>query len=198
MCSTNCNLFSHLPHFLFDGIFLQSDYGLSQYDLGRILDWEATNAAWAAPETLEHSDLSKASEVYSFGIVLYEMLTGDMPFSSDYKSYWNFTNAIKRDVIKGIRPPYNEHDIRVHFHGVAIPSQIFQLMNQCWDEDPSKRPSFDEIYRIVNSLERPLEYGVSSGSSVLSPSLSRSVSTISSSSDIEVKENSEEFQDIQF
>lgn len=86
---------------------------------------------YTAPEVLLGGELSKASDVYSFGILLLEMVSRKQPFLS-YDNYDKFKTAL---TTKGVRPDFPKHcskDLKV-------------LIGQCWDQNPSKRPSFVDI-----------------------------------------------------
>jgi hypothetical protein len=83
--------------------------------------------------------------VYSFGFILYEMIVGDGLFSSAGNKMPLF-----RDITRGWRP-----EIPV---GVIPVSK--SLIENCWSEDPSKRPSFDEIWRILKNCDFEILNGV--------------------------------------
>lgn len=69
-----------------------ADFGLAewlQHD-GRIEVQLVTNRCWVAPEVLEHRfgpyTISRASEVYMFGILMYETLTGKLPYEDQLEA----------------------------------------------------------------------------------------------------------------
>ena len=73
------------------------------------------------------------SDIYSFGGLLWEISSGKPPFSEISIS----------DIIKGIREsPVNN-----------TPVDYQQLYEDCWNEDPNKRPDIDEVYRVLNQLK---------------------------------------------
>jgi len=49
---------------------------------GNLLNFKESWPNWAAPEVLRGEQPSEASDVYSFGLVIYEMLTGNVPYES--------------------------------------------------------------------------------------------------------------------
>jgi hypothetical protein len=76
--------------------------------------------------------------VYSYGIVLWEILTRDEPFS-EYQSFDKFKEAI---CIRHVRP---------EIPADCEPS-LRALMESCWHPDPSKRPSFKEIIERLDDV----------------------------------------------
>uniref|UniRef100_G1NN07 Ephrin type-A receptor 1 n=1 Tax=Meleagris gallopavo TaxID=9103 RepID=G1NN07_MELGA len=112
-----------------------SDFGLS-----RILENDAEGTyetkggkipiRWTAPEAIAHRIFTSASDVWSFGIVMWEVLSfGDKP-------YGNMTNQeVMRSLEDGYRLP----------PPVDCPSILYELMKSCWSHDRMRRPHFQEI-----------------------------------------------------
>jgi serine/threonine protein kinase len=92
---------------------------------------------WMAPEVMMGRQLDEKSDVYSYGIVLWEILTGQEPFL-EYKSFRVFKRAI---CLENIRPPIPDW----------VPAPLSNLMKSCWQKDPGGRPGFDEIARLLDS-----------------------------------------------
>ena len=92
---------------------------------------DAVSARWAAPESLRRSQFSQASDVWSFGVVCWELLSqGDDPYflkSSD--------DDVRAIVIGGgnLERPDECSD------------GFWDIMGQCWEKSPKNRPSFTEI-----------------------------------------------------
>ncbi|CAM4437490.1 ephrin type-A receptor 1 isoform X1 [Caretta caretta] len=112
-----------------------SDFGLS-----RILenDVEGTYETkggkipirWTAPEAIAHRIFTSASDVWSYGIVMWEVLSfGDKP-------YGDMTN---QEVMKSIEDGYRLPP------PVDCPSILYELMKGCWSHDRMRRPRFQEI-----------------------------------------------------
>ncbi|XP_049285160.1 mitogen-activated protein kinase kinase kinase 7 [Anopheles funestus] len=95
------------------------------------------SAAWMAPEVFEGSSYTEKCDVFSWGIILWEVIAREQPFKHIDSSF-----AIMWRVHRGSRPPLIEH----------CPKPIEQLMIQCWDKDPISRPSMKEVVSVMNEL----------------------------------------------
>nr|QEX93500.1 TAK1 [Plecoglossus altivelis] len=109
------------------------------------------SAAWMAPEVFEGSNYSEKCDVFSWGIILWEVITRRKPFDEiggpAFRIMWAVHN--------GTRPPLIKN----------LPKAIESLMTRCWSKDPSQRPSMEEIVKIMTHLMRyfpgsdePLQY----------------------------------------
>jgi serine/threonine protein kinase len=103
--------------------------------------WQGT-AAWMAPEVTGNNYGFKA-DVYSFGIVMYELLTCRIPWKG---SGYNFTHQIAQAVLRGERPEITESDL------VDAPEDFIALMNECWETNPKARPTFQTIEKKLSRL----------------------------------------------
>ncbi|KAI0565216.1 Serine/threonine protein kinase [Gracilaria domingensis] len=90
-----------------------------------------------APEIMELKPYTPAADVYSFGIVMYEMYTGRFPFAKKTPIQVMF------HVVEGNRPPFCEED--------RVPKILENLIKKCWAQNPDDRPSFEEILNILTS-----------------------------------------------
>lgn len=122
------------------------DFGMS-----RVLDPNASmticgTAETCAPEVLARSQYTEKADVYSFGIVLWEMFTREILYPN-----MNFYELSSRVVNEGLRPPTTGEKFE---NGKVVPAEIKKLMIECWDPDPNERPSFE---LIVSRLEKVLE-----------------------------------------
>uniref|UniRef100_A0A182Q684 Mitogen-activated protein kinase kinase kinase 7 n=1 Tax=Anopheles farauti TaxID=69004 RepID=A0A182Q684_9DIPT len=95
------------------------------------------SAAWMAPEVFEGSSYTEKCDVFSWGIILWEVIAREPPFKHIDTSY-----AIMWRVHQGSRPPLIEH----------CPKPIEQLMIRCWAKDPISRPPMKEVVSIMNEL----------------------------------------------
>src|SRR6266542_6471964 len=92
--------------------------------------------SYMAPEILQGKDYTTASDIYSFGMIMWELITGRMPF-------WDQNNDIELiiKICKNFRPPIIKN----------TPKGYNELMQECWDSDPNKRPTtFDILEKLIN------------------------------------------------
>ena len=82
-----------------------------------------------APEVIRHESYSSNADVYSFGIVLWQLITREVPFATMTPIQAAFA------VAQGIRPEIPE----------LTPSLLKEIICACWDQDSHKRPSFTYI-----------------------------------------------------
>ncbi|NXD83913.1 FES kinase, partial [Halcyon senegalensis] len=94
---------------------------------------------WTAPEALNYGRYSSESDVWSFGILLWEA------FSLGAVPYTNLSNQQTREAVEqGVRldPPEQ------------CPEEVYRLMQRCWEYDPRKRPSFSAIHQDLITLRK--------------------------------------------
>lgn len=91
---------------------------------------------YIAPEAFREGPIGKPVDVFAFGIILFELMTGKRPFPQ-FKGDLNEGKQIIKFVNKGGRPVVKPED--------KVKSAIVSFMNECWTADPSVRPTFDEI-----------------------------------------------------
>jgi serine/threonine protein kinase len=101
---------------------------------------------YMAPEVASGHYDSKA-DVYSFGLILYEIVSGTGVFSDDAKKLQLFY-----DMVKGKRPDIPEN---------VIPFTR-KLIERCWSESPTERPSFSEIWKSLQEVKFKIIHGVES------------------------------------
>ncbi|CAI5648917.1 unnamed protein product [Oreochromis niloticus] len=92
---------------------------------------------WTAPEAALHQRFSVKSDVWSFGVLLYEMMSrGKMPYEGK-------SNKEVMDLLtSGFRLPCP----------ARCPSNIYRIMMDCWAIEPSKRPSFHALHSQLDSI----------------------------------------------
>eukprot|EP00010_Vexillifera_abyssalis_P008880 CAMPEP_0201544270 /NCGR_PEP_ID=MMETSP0173_2-20130828/869_1 /ASSEMBLY_ACC=CAM_ASM_000268 /TAXON_ID=218659 /ORGANISM="Vexillifera sp., Strain DIVA3 564/2" /LENGTH=537 /DNA_ID=CAMNT_0047952329 /DNA_START=58 /DNA_END=1668 /DNA_ORIENTATION=+ len=93
---------------------------------------------WMAPEVLMNKPYDESADMYSFGIVLWELVTGEDPF----KDITTYTALLDRVVTNGERPELPE----------KCPSKLKALIKACWDADPKRRPNFDKIIPLFDEI----------------------------------------------
>ncbi|CAI2162934.1 15721_t:CDS:2 [Funneliformis geosporum] len=97
---------------------------------------------YIAPEVLREKKIIRASDIYGFGIIAYEVLTGMPPY---YDIAHDELLALK--ICQGLRPKSD----------YKIPQLIFDVIKRCWDANPSNRPNANELCNSLNNLERNLD-----------------------------------------
>ncbi|KAM9148740.1 mitogen-activated protein kinase kinase kinase 9 [Pangshura tecta] len=114
-------------------------------DFGLAREWHKTTKmsaagtyAWMAPEVIRSSMFSKGSDVWSYGVLLWELLTGEVPFRG----------------IDGLAVAYG---VAMNKLALPIPSTcpepFAKLMEDCWNSDPHSRPSFTDILDQLTTIE---------------------------------------------
>ncbi|XP_007427013.1 mitogen-activated protein kinase kinase kinase 21 isoform X2 [Python bivittatus] len=114
-------------------------------DFGLAREWHRTTKmstagtyAWMAPEVIKSSMFSKGSDLWSYGVLLWELLTGEVPYRG----------------IDGLAVAYG---VAVNKLTLPIPSTcpepFAKLMKECWAQDPHIRPSFTIILEQLTAIE---------------------------------------------
>ena len=98
---------------------------------------------YMAPEMMRGvGHYTTQADVYSYGIMMAAVIDGDNPYANNADvSSWEFTNLV---VSGQLRPNVK--------NASSMPSELIQLMELCWDNDPNKRPAFSVIVEQINHL----------------------------------------------
>ncbi|CAC5382982.1 MET [Mytilus coruscus] len=103
---------------------------------------------WMAPECLEKGHYSSQSDVWSFGVVLWELMTrGVNPYPE--VDNWDVLRYIK----KGRRMPQPPF----------CPDILYKMMSKCWSFNPNDRPKFSELVHEINEMINVLEQQMKQG-----------------------------------
>jgi serine/threonine protein kinase len=90
---------------------------------------------YIAPEILRGQNYTKAADIYSFGIIMYEVVSGLPPY---YDVSHDKNLAIK--ICQGLRPRFN----------IKVPKLLVNLIKKCLDANPLNRPTAEEIGKILD------------------------------------------------
>ncbi|CAB4437978.1 unnamed protein product [Rhizophagus irregularis] len=126
----------HIGNILMTDFDKITDMGLckpADYDASKNTK-NSTYGPYIAPEILRGQNYTKASDIYSFGIIMYEMISGLPPYR-DVSHDENL--AIK--ICQGLRPRFN----------IKVPQLILHLIKRCLDANPLNRPTANEIQSII-------------------------------------------------
>lgn len=130
------------------GVVKIADFGVARVlDHTGVMTAETGTYRWMAPEVIEHQPYGVEADVFSFGIVLWELLTGRVPYAD-----MTPLQAAVGVVQKGLRPPLP----------LNCPPALAETMRACWVRDPAARPTFEqlkarmeELYNTYRNQDRP-------------------------------------------
>lgn len=119
-----------------------ADFGVARIEVqAEGMTPETGTYRWMAPEMIQHRSYNHKVDVYSFGIVLWELITGNLPFQN-----MTAVQAAFAVVNKGVRP--------------AIPPgcspSLSQIMSRCWDANPDERPSFSQVVKLLEEAQETI------------------------------------------
>ncbi|KAI3817366.1 hypothetical protein L1987_11156 [Smallanthus sonchifolius] len=123
------------------------DFGLSKlirvqnsHDIYKMTG-ETGSYRYMAPEVFKHRKYDKKVDVFSFAMILYEMLEGEPPLSN-YEAY-----EAAKYVAEGHRPI---------FRAKGYTPELKQLTDDCWAADTNRRPSFLEILKRLEKIKETI------------------------------------------
>ncbi|XP_044949228.1 serine/threonine-protein kinase STY8-like isoform X2 [Hordeum vulgare subsp. vulgare] len=120
-----------------DHVVKVADFGVARFqDQGGIMTAETGTYRWMAPEVINHQPYDNKADVFSFAIVLWELLTSKIP----YDTMTPLQAAV--GVRQGLRPVLPE---KTH-------PKLLDLLQRCWETIPSNRPAFPDILTELEGL----------------------------------------------
>lgn len=99
--------------------------------------------AWMAPELIRHDKCSQKVDIWSFGIILWELLTRQIPYNN-----WGQSQVMWEVGNNRISTPIPSN----------CPTQIGAILTSCIDFDTEKRPTFEDISKMIPIAELDMQY----------------------------------------
>jgi len=115
-----------------------ADFGMSIANTGQELTAETGTYRYMAPEVIRHESYSSNADVYSFGLVLWQLITREVPFATMTPIQAAFS------VAEGRRPVIPS----------SCPPRLRDIIESCWDQDSYKRPSFTYVAMALADYAR--------------------------------------------
>ena len=118
------------------------DFGLARLKNAAFVETVSNTAgtpAYQAPEMLRDEPISEKVDLYGFGIMLWEMYTGKLPWSDK-----NYHQMIHTVAVRNERPPITPD----------MPRELVTVIEACWHPIPAKRPTFSELKQTFKELAR--------------------------------------------
>nr|AFK49025.1 unknown [Lotus japonicus] len=132
-----------------ENILINGDFRLKIADFGiacedgscDLLADDPGTYRWMAPEMIKRKSYGRKVDVYSFGLILWEMLTGTLPYEdmTPIQAAFAVVNKNSRPVIPSNCPP-----------------AMRALIEQCWSLNPDKRPEFWQVVKVLEQFESSL------------------------------------------
>ncbi|CAA6656037.1 unnamed protein product [Spirodela intermedia] len=117
-----------------------ADFGVARVKAqSGVMTAETGTYRWMAPEVIEHKPYDHKADVFSFGVVLWELLTAKLPYE-----YLTPLQAAVGVVQKGLRPTIPKN----------TDPRLTELLERCWRQDPNQRPDFSQILEILQNIAR--------------------------------------------
>jgi serine/threonine protein kinase len=95
---------------------------------------------YVAPEVLRGKPYTQAADIYSFGMIMYFVATGNQPFANCAHDHELVLNIC--------------HEIRPKIDEPEAPKCYIDLMKKCWDSNPENRPNANEVKKLIRSFEK--------------------------------------------
>jgi serine/threonine protein kinase len=125
--------------FIEDNYTVTGDFGISRSAIESSNDDNEIYGIipYVAPEVFQGQKYTKASDIYSFGMIMWELMASRRPF-------WDKSHDTDLiiEICDGLRPPTVTN----------APEGYIELMQKCWHSDPNKRPAASDISKITLDL----------------------------------------------
>ena len=99
---------------------------------------QAGTRRWMSPEVMQATEakINKKCDLFSYGMILFELFAHEIPYADIHDEV-----EVVKQVCEGKRPPIPP----------TLPLYLHNVLQSCWEDDPSKRPIFDEIIKKIAS-----------------------------------------------
>lgn len=104
------------------------------------------NPSWCAPEIMNKEPYTEKADIFSMGIVFNELYSRERPYHEHEISQSRFISNFEDAIIKGLRPTIPPD----------TPPEMGEVIQTCWQADPSKRPTSDSVYKSLLSIAKKL------------------------------------------
>ncbi|GLU13870.1 hypothetical protein SLE2022_304800 [Rubroshorea leprosula] len=130
------------------GLLKVADFGVSKLltvKEERPLNCQETSCRYVAPEVFKNEDYDTKVDVFSFALILQEMIEGYPPFSTKQD------NEVPKVYAAMVRPPFRA-PTKHYAHGLK------ELIEDCWNDAPAKRPTFRQIIIRLESIHNSFSH----------------------------------------
>lgn len=102
-----------------------------------------------APEVALNHNYNEKVDIYSYGIILYEMVTGVSPFKGLSREEF-----IEKVAKAGLRPDLHHDE---YYRAIKVNDDIRSLIDKCWSASIELRPTASEVFELVANVEKSVE-----------------------------------------
>jgi serine/threonine protein kinase len=115
---------------------------IGDFGLSRIKDETKTmtkcgSPLWVAPEVLQGERFSEACDIYSFAIIVWEVIAWNEPFPT-----LSSKQVMRQGALQHLRPTIP----------IDCPGALAALVSMCWKREPSERPTFTNILELLEAI----------------------------------------------
>lgn len=151
----HCDIKPHNILVTADGRVKVADFGIARAVTSSTMTYDGNivgSVHYFSPEQAKGTKITPKSDIYSLGVVLYEMLTGELPFTGET------TVSIALKHLQEEPKPIGQYDY-------TLPPMVEAIVQRTMAKNPSERPNSDELIEDIQHTERFLgfETGVETG-----------------------------------
>ncbi|XP_047184032.1 non-receptor tyrosine-protein kinase TYK2 isoform X1 [Scophthalmus maximus] len=145
-----------------EGLVKIADFGLTKYIpegeiYYRVREGGDSPVFWYAIECLKENKFSFSSDIWSFGVTLYEILTRCDPRQSPPIKFMEMMEATRGEMTMMVLLKLLERQLRLPCPK-ECPHEVKLLMEQCWAAKPAQRPSFKSLIESLEAIRRTYDW----------------------------------------